>query len=490
MYRGKSIEELRKELDSGETTKEELFDKANRLAHYFQDDYNSFVTIIDKPKFKERESLISGIPYALKDNFSTSGILTTGSSNILKDYVPVYDATVYKKLKNAGATLVGKTVLDELAMGGTGTTGHTGIVRNPWDKERMIGGSSAGSAAAVALGIVPFSIGSDTGDSVRKPAALGGIVGFKPTYGRISRYGLFAFASSLDHVALFSRNVKDAAIVTDILKGYDRLDMVTLKDDGKKYTDTIEDDIKGKKLFYIKEICDKELYKDSNDEVLMEVLDKFHELVGKCREQGFIVEEVSIDKKLLSAIYPTYMCISCAEATSNNANLTGIQFGPRGEGDSVEEIMFSSRTKGFSELIKRRFILGSYILQKENQEKLFLNAGRVRHMIVDKITELFKEYDGMILPASGGIASKFDESSEKLEKLSDRYLILENHLAIGNFGGFPSITLPYGFVKDMPIGVNITGRIKEDDLVLNMANYVEKVTGYKDQYAKVGDIDV
>ncbi len=490
MYRGKTILELRKELDEKIITKEELFSHANTLAHYFQEDYNSFVTIIDKPKYKERDSILSGIPYALKDNFSTSGILTTGSSNILKDYVPVFDSTVYKKLKNAGATLIGKTVLDELAMGGTGTTAHTGIVKNPWDKTRMIGGSSAGSASSVALGIVPFSIGSDTGDSVRKPAALGGVVGFKPTYGRISRYGMFAFASSLDHVAIFSRCVKDASIVTDVLKGYDRLDMVTIKDDNKKYTDTLENDIKGKRLFYIKEICDKELYKDCNDKVLEEVLDKFYELIEKCKNLGFEVEEVSIDKKLLEAIYPTYMCISCAEATSNNANLTGIQFGPRGEGTSVEEIMFDSRTKGFSELIKRRFILGSYILQKENQDKLFLNAGRVRRIIVDKITSLFKEYDGMILPASGGIAEKFDSSSEKLEKLSSRYLILENHLAIGNFGGFPSITIPYGFVEGMPIGVNITGRVKEDDLVLNIAHQIEKVTGCKNQYSKVGDIDV
>lgn len=487
MYRGKSIEELRSMLDKGEVTSEELFNSANRLAHYFQQDYNSFVTIIDKFKYKDRNSLLNGIPYALKDNFSTSGILTTASSNILKDYVPVYDATVYKKLKKAGAVLVGKTVLDELAMGGTGTTGHTGIVRNPWNKDCMIGGSSAGSASSVALGIVPFSIGSDTGDSVRKPASHGGLVGFKPTYGRISRYGLFAFASSLDHVAMFSRNVRDAAIITDVLKGKDINDMVTLNDDKKTYADLIDNDIKGKKLFYIKEICGLDTYKDTSDETLTKTLESFHETLDKLRSQGFIIEEVSMDKKLLEAIYPTYMCISCAEATSNNSNLTGIQFGPRGEGQSVEEIMFDARTKGFSELIKRRFILGSYILQKENQEKLFLNAQRVRHMIVDKMNEFFEEYDGMIAPCSGGPAQSFDSSSEQL---SDRYLILENHLAIGNFGGFPSITLPYTMINDMPVGLNITGRVKEDDVVLNMANYVEKVTGLKDIYSKVGDIDV
>lgn len=485
MYREKTIKELKEDLKEGKITADDLYGKSLRLAHYFQDDYNSFVTILDDTKVKERETLIGGIPYALKDNFSTTGILTTGSSNILKDYVPVYDATVYKKLKRAGATLVGKTVLDELAMGGTGTTGATGIVKNPWDKERMIGGSSAGSAAAVALGIVPFAIGSDTGDSVRKPAAFGGLVGFKPTYGRISRYGMFAFASSLDHVAMFTKTVEDAAIVTDILKGQDPLDMTTLKDDGKKYSELVTEEPKGKKLFYIKEICDKELYKDSKE--VTEVLTKFHELLDKCRQEGFTIEEVSIDKDLLNAIYPTYMCISCAEATSNNANLTGIQFGPRGEGDSIEEIIFDARTKGFSELIKRRFVLGSFILQKENQDKLFLNAQRVRRLLVEKITELFKKYDGMILPASGGIAPKFTDSSEKL---SDRYLLLENHLAIGNFGGFPSITIPYGMVEDMPIGLNITGRIKEDDEVLKLAYQVEKLTGYKGIYSKVGDIDV
>ena len=485
MYREKTIKELKEDLKEGKITADDLYEKSLRLAHYFQDDYNSFVTILDDTKVKERETLIGGIPYALKDNFSTTGILTTGSSNILKDYVPVYDATVYKKLKRAGATLVGKTVLDELAMGGTGTTGATGIVKNPWDKERMIGGSSAGSAAAVALGIVPFSIGSDTGDSVRKPAAFGGLVGFKPTYGRISRYGMFAFASSLDHVAMFTKTVEDAAIVTDILKGQDPLDMTTLKDDGKKYSELVTEEPKGKKLFYIKEICDKELYKDSKE--VTEVLTKFHELLDKCRQEGFTIEEVSIDKDLLNAIYPTYMCISCAEATSNNANLTGIQFGPRGEGDSIEEIIFDARTKGFSELIKRRFVLGSFILQKENQDKLFLNAQRVRRLLVEKITELFKKYNGMILPASGGIAPKFTDSSEKL---SDRYLLLENHLAIGNFGGFPSITIPYGMVEGMPIGLNITGRIKEDDEVLKLAYQVEKLTGYKGIYSKVGDIDV
>lgn len=475
-YTQKSIDDIQMALLLSKITSEDLFLESIHKARKFQEDYNAFVTILTHKEEMKASTPLSGIPYALKDNFSTSGILTTASSSILKDYVPVFDATVYRKLKEAGAVLMGKTVLDELAMGGTGTTGHTGVVRNPWDKERLMGGSSAGSAAAVALGIVPFSIGSDTGDSVRKPAAFGGLVGFKPTYGRISRYGLFPFASSLDHVGIFARNVKDVTYVTDVLKGYDEHDMTSLKDDACNYVDTLEEDIKGKKLFYIEEVCKLEQYIDTKDEELIETLRKFHETIEHIQKMGIEVTPVSIDKSLLNAIYPAYMSISCAEATSNNANLTGISFGVRGEGNSIDSILFDARTKGFSEFIKRRFVLGSYILQKENQEKLFLNALRVRRMIVDKITELFQIYDGLIMPTSGGVAPLFGTITDQL---SDRYLLLENHLAIGNFGGFPSISIPSGLVHKMPIGINITGPILKDASLLNIAYQIEDQLGYK-----------
>ena len=472
-----NITELRRKLDDGSVSSQELFDESVRLAKKSQDVYNPFVTIIDKYEKSEGDGIISGIPYALKDNISTKGILSTASSNILKNYVPVYDATIYKKLKAAGAVLMGKTVMDELALGGTGTTGHTGITRNPWNKEREIGGSSAGSAAAVAMGIVPFAIGSDTGDSIRKPAAYGGIVGFKPTYGRISRYGLFAYASSLDHLGVFARNVRDVTIVTDVVKGYDSHDMTSLPDDNKIYTDSLDNSVKGKKLFYIKEALESK----DNDKELQKIIDNFNEVIKKCEDLGMEVKGESISKDLLLALYPTYMSIACAEATSNDANLTGIHFGVRGEGNTPNEIIHDARTKGFSELIKRRFIIGSYILQKENQEKLFLNAYRVRRMIVDKINELFKKYDGLIMPAAAGIPPKFLDSSDKL---SDKYLILDNHMVIGNFGGYPSITIPSGFIDEMPVGINLTGRVKEDDLVLNIANQIESSMPYKDQFVK------
>lgn len=476
-YDNLSVLELRKLLDNKEVTTLELFNNSRRLAMKLNEDYNNFVTILDKLEYNpNKNSLLNGIPYALKDNFSTKDILTTGSSNILKDYIPIYNSTVYQKLINAGCVLVGKTTLDELAMGGTGTTCHTGVVRNIWDKKRMVGGSSAGSANAVASGIVPFAIGSDTGDSVRKPASYVGIVGFKPTYGRISRYGLFAFASSLDHVGIFARNVKDVAIVTDVLKGKDTNDMTSLEDDNIKYADNLDNEIKGRKLFYIKEVISVK----TNNKETEEIIKKFMDNIDKLRELGFVIEEVSIDKKLLEAVYPTYNIISCAEATSNNANLTGILYGPRSDKDNINDMIFDARTKGFSELIKRRFVIGSYVLQKENQDKLFLNACRVRRIIVDKINDLFKEYDGYILPTSG-IAPLLEDASDKL---TEEYLILENHLQIGNFGGFPSITIPCGYVNNMPISINLTGRAKEDSLVLNMAYHISNKLGNHDIIAR------
>lgn len=468
------IDDIRKELDNGAITSQELFEEAVNKAIKYQKDYNSFVTVMNEMEELDSDSILRGIPYALKDNISTKGILTTSSSNILKDYIPLYDATVYKKLKESGAVLMGKTVLDELAMGGTGTTGHTGIVRNPWDKNRLIGGSSAGSAAAVALGIVPFAIGSDTGDSIRKPAAYGGVVGYKPTYGRISRYGLFAFASSLDHVGVFARSVKDISYVMDVVKGHDDKDMTSLPDEDVSYVKELDNDVKGRKLFYIKEAL--EIQNDNNS--LKQLFDNFKQVIDKCKEVGFEVYEVSFRKDLLEAIYPAYNVISCAESTSNNSNLTGIPFGSRVQGKNINDIMIKSRTEGFSELIKRRFVVGSYVLQKENQEKLFLNACRVRRLVVDKMNELFKEYDGLIMPSAEGIAPKLGEASDRL---SDEYLILGNHLVIGNFGGFPSISIPSGFINNMPVSVNITGKIKEDALVLNMANKLEEVLGYKGQ---------
>lgn len=439
-----------------------------------QEKCNAFVTILDNPTSSDGNSLIKDWCYNAKDMFSTKGILTTGSSNSLKDYVPFFDATVIKKLKEAGAILISKSASDEFGLGGTGTTCHTGAVTNPWDNTRIAGGSSAGAAVAVATGCVRFALGTDTGDSVRKPAAYCGVVGFKPTYGVISRYGVFPFAASLDHVGVLTRNVLDAALVTDVIKGKDVRDMTSL--DNKDLAKQIDGNVKGKKLFYIKELCNLEYYENPNDE-LKETISKFHETLEKARKLGIEVCEESIDEKLLKALQPTYMVISCAEATSNLSMYTGIIYGPRGEGDKINAMVKDYRTKGFSPLIKRRLVIGSYVLQKENQDRYYLNACKVRRLVVDTFNNLFKKYDGFITMASGGAAPKLCDSSEVFTNKA----VLENHLCIGNFGGYPSITIPNGFVNGMPIGINITGAVLDDGNVLNIAAALEGAMEYKNQ---------
>lgn len=477
----KNIKELHEELLNKKITSKELIKESLEKCHSIQEKTNAFVTIIDDAKESEvTDELVSGIPFGVKDNFSTKDILSTGSSNTLKDYVPFFDATAVLNLKNKGAVPVSKTVLDELGMGGTGTTGHTGIVHNPWDYRRMTAGSSAGSAASVACGCYLFALGSDTGDSIRKPAAYCGIVGYKPTYGMISRYGLFPFACSLDTVGVLSRSVEDAAIAVDAMKGIDSKDMTSWDSSNINLYKSLNKDVKGKKLFYIKEIVDINNYENPSEE-LKRHLENFNKTIELCKNLGIEVKEESIDKKLLDAVSSVYVVISCAEATSNMSNLTGISFGPRGEGQTPFEIMKDHRTKGFSPLIKRRFVIGSYVLQKENQEKYFMNAKRVRRLIVDKMNEMFSKYDGLILPVGSGSA-KYIENSKN--KLSSSNSILEDHLQIGNFGGFPSITIPNGFVNNLPVGVNITGAVKDDINVLNIAYALESNMDYKNMIAK------
>lgn len=441
-----------------------------------QEKCNSYVTILDDATVKTpTSSVLSNIPYVLKDNFSTKGILTTASSNALKNYIPPYNATVYERLENAGAILLAKTVLDEFGMGGTGTTGHTGVVKNPWNVEHIAGGSSAGSAASVADGVVPFALGSDTGDSVRKPAAYCGIVGYKPTYGMISRYGLIPFASSLDHVGVLTKYVADAAIVANEIKGLDSHDMTSWDSSKIDLVKDLEKEISGKKLFYIEEIVDMENYENPSEE-LKTILREFQNVLKTLEDMGVTVEKKSIAKELLQTIPSVYTCISSAEATSNLSNLTGIIFGPRGKGKTIEEIIIDHRTNGFSPLIKRRLVIGSYVLQKENQEKYFENAQRIRNKIVTIMREFFKEYDACILPCSASVAPKITEAKDQMKK---ELAVLENHMVIGNFGGFPSITIPSGFVGNMPIGINITADQKEDAKLLNIAYKLEEKLDFK-----------
>lgn len=479
-YLNKSITELHELIVKGIITPEFLVKSAIEKAK--SDTNNAFEYICEKEALKKvknlDKSLINspffGIPVVIKDNFSTKDIPTTASSDMLANYVPIFSSEVVLRLEAQGAIIIGKTTLDELAMGGTGTTGHKGTTYNPWDPEhkRMIGGSSCGSAAAISAGIVPLAIGSDTGDSVRKPASYSCLVGFKPTWSRISRFGLFPFATSLDHVAFFTRNVKDAAITLNVLAGHDEKDASSSFEEVKDYTSKLSHSIKGKKIAVVKEIIDAIEDKD--------IIEVFNQTLSSLKKEGAIINYVSVDRLLLRAIYPTYMIISSAEATSNNACLDGIKYGKRIEGKTFQEMLINTRSAGFSERIKRRFVIGSFSLLKENTDELFLRAQKCRRLIVNAFNKILETNDAIYCPASPTTAPLFEASCNPD---SDNFLIGENYLAFANMGGLPSITIPIGFKEGLPFGGNLTSKIFSEDELLSLASSLEKICEYKDHIA-------
>lgn len=415
-------------------------------------------------KVVEEHNLLWGIPFLIKDNFATKGIETNGSSNLLNGYIPLFDSEVVTKLKTLKAIPIAKTTLDELGMGGKGITGHKGVTYNPYGKEksRIVGGSSSGSASGVASGYVPFSLGSDTGDSIRKPASYAGLVGFKPTWGEISRYGLYSFMPTLDHVGFFTRSVYDSALLFEATKGYDTKDFTSNTHRSEDVLVNITNKVKGKKVAVLQPIID----------VLrnQKLITEFSNLVTKMEKEGFIVEYVPFDKDILSAVFPTYMMLSCGETITCNANLTGINFGNKVDGGSYEEIVQNTRSAGFSSKIKYRFLLGNFVLQKNKREMFYDRAQRARRIIVDAFNTLFEEYDAILLPAAPSHAPRVGEADEPGSELEN------NYMAVANFGGYPSITIPLCLDKGLPIGINLTSKIHNDAALLNMAYQIEQLT--------------
>ena len=453
-YMTKSVEELHELLIKGETSPQELLDEAWRNSREIQERYNAFVTVTDKAEETEvTDHVLSGIPYGAEDLYSTKGVLTTGGFQALCDYIPFFSAGPADRLAETGAVLAGKTAVGESA-----------AVRNPWNPER----SAAGSACAVAAGAFPFALAVDTGDSIRRPAAYCGIVGYKPTYGMISRHGVIAGVSSMDHCGVFARSTADAAIVADAMKGLDIDDMTTWDSSDVHLRAALQGDFAGKKLCYVKELCDIRNYPDA-DETLKAHLANFMEKVEMLRAHGAQVDEVSVDRVLLEAVSSIYLVISCAESTSNLTGINGLVFGPRGEGRSWAEQIKNHRTRGLDTSVKRKVIVGAYVLKDENQERYFKNAQRGRRLIVDAWKELFRAYDAVIQPAGTGATDA---------------AVLEDAMLIGSFGGFPSITIPDGFVDGLPAALNITGNCYEDEKILDIAYSIESMMDYKGQIAK------
>ncbi|AUM62367.1 amidase family protein [Spiroplasma monobiae] len=426
----------------------------------------------------DANNVLTGIPFIHKDNISTKGILTTAGSKMLSNYTPSFDATIAEKFNEKNSILIGKAALDELSMGGTGLLSFNGEVRNPYDSNRIVGGSSSGSAYAVAKGIVPFATGGDTGDSIRKPASLSGVVGFKPTYGSISRYGAIPYAPSLDHLGFFTNNVEDQAYLCDATYGYDSKDFTSI-DNKKEFVKNINQVSRRFKFGYIKQV----------EEIMPEELkEDYKKLYSILNDQGHEVLELEFNKKLLEAIPATYMMISFAEAVSTHANLDGIKFGVRVEGKDYMEIIKNSRTQGFGETVKRRFLIGSYQLKSENQDVLLAKSKKVRRLIVEELDKLYKQVDILILPPTTKPAPTVNEVyGFDVDQQEDGTKFIEDILILANFNGMPSITLPFVCKENMPIGINLNAKPKEDLEVLQAAKIIEKLI--LENFRQVGDLN-
>lgn len=426
-----------------------------RRIHELQPELNTAVTIVnDAPE--------AGIPVILKDNISTKGIRTTASSRILDNYVPVYDATIVTKLKHAGFTPVVKASMDELGMGGTNRNAATGPVHNAWDQDRIAGGSSGGSAVLTARLAAPLAIGSDTGDSVRKPASYNGVVGVKPTYGRISRYGIIPYASSLDHVGYFTTSVKDAAAALEILAGRDDHDMTSSLEPVGEYEACLNPDLAGKKIAVFDTVANA-----VRDEAIASA---FQKLVSGLEAAGAEVTHVTMPEQLMDLIAPVYKTIANSEAAANHSNLDGIRFGVRKPGESVEDVMTASRTAGFSSYVRARFVIGSYSLFEENQDRLFRKAQKIRRLICEAYASLFRNADVVICPAAPTVAPLLAESSD-VRFGQDEFV--EEHMQLANFSGYPSMVIPLGQKDGLPFAVEIAAKPFEEQTMFDVAAGME-----------------
>lgn len=406
---------------------------------------------------------LAGIPGGIKDVISTAGIKTTCASKMLENYTPTFDATVVQKLKEFGATCLGKTNMDEFAMGSSTETSVFQFTANPWDIERVPGGSSGGSAAAVAVGSAVWSLGSDTGGSIRQPASYCGVVGMKPTYGRVSRYGAVAFASSMDQIGPFTRDVRDAAIVLGAISGHDSRDSTSSSRSVPDYTALLGQTIKGMKIGLPKEYFTEDL-----SPIMKKVVD---EAVIELEKQGAIIKVVSLphSKYALSVYY----ALAPGEASSNLGRFDGVRFGLRSHGDDVAEMTRTTRTQGFGTEVKQRLLLGTYTLCEENYQRYFLQALKVRRMIQNDFNDVFQEVDIILTPTTNQIAFKKGEITDPLSMyLEDLYTVPTN------LSGNPAISVQAGLDKGMPLGLQFIGKPWGEAELLKVAYAYEQANEF------------
>ncbi len=433
---------------------------------------NAFVHLdkgkIDERAAKQKKGALEGIPVAVKDNICVKNELTTCGSKILEGFKPPYDATVVTKLKDAGAILFGKVNMDEFAFGSSCETSCYGPTKNPWDLTRIPGGSSGGSAAAVASGEVQMALGSDTGGSIRQPAALCGVVGMKPTYGRVSRYGLIAFASSLDQIGPITKDVFDCARLLSVIVGYDEKDSTSLAINQRDYTKVLtkDIDIKGLKIGIPKEYFIKGIDEDVEKHLRASI--KILESLG--------AEIIEISLPHTEYAVSCYYIIASAEASSNLARFDGVQYGLRGDASQgMIEMYIDTRNKGFGEEAKRRILLGTYALSSGYYEAYYLKAQKVRNKIIDDFLNAFKVCDCIVTPTSPTPAFKL---GERLDDPLSMYLS-DIFTIPANLAGIPGISIPCGFTKDeLPIGLQILGNHFDEKAILRVAYTFEQNTDF------------
>ena len=415
---------------------------------------------------------LGGVPVSIKDNISVTGMQNTCASQILKGYISPYDAHVVERIKEEDGVILGKLNMDEFAMGSSNENSSYKLVRNPWDLERVPGGSSGGSAAAVSSMQTPLALGTDTGGSVRQPASLCGIVGLKPTYGRVSRYGVIAFGSTLDQVGVMSKDVKDSALLMEQIAGSDRRDFTSSKIEVPKYSTYLNKDIKGMKIG-----IPKEFFGEGLDEGVRKAID---EAVKVLQENGAEVKECSLP--LTDYALAAYYIISSAEASSNLSRFDGIRYGYRTKNytDPVD-IYFKTRDEGFGKEVKRRIMLGTYVLSAGYYDAYYKKGLQVRKLIKDDYERIFKEFDAIISPTYPGKAFKIGEKSDDIMAmyLSDVYTVPVS------VAGLPAISIPCGMVDGLPVGLQIIGNYFREDTIFNIAYSYEQATQWHKMRAKL-----
>ena len=418
----------------------------------------------------EKVGLLAGIPIAIKDNMCTRGVKTTCASKMLENFISPYDATVMEKINAENMIDLGKLNMDEFAMGGSTEYSYFKKTRNPWDLSRVPGGSSGGSAAAVSANMVPWALGTDTGGSIRQPASLCGVVGLKPTYGLVSRYGVVAFASSLDQVGVFTKDVQDCAMLLNVIAGYDEKDSTSIDNGKKDYTKSLSKDVKGLKIG-----VPKEFYGEG---INPEVKKSLEEAIEKYKEMGAEVEEFSLD--IAQYALATYYIIACAEASSNLGRFDGIRYTYRSpEAKTLKEIYKKSRSEGFGAEVKRRIILGTYVLSSGYYDAYYKKAQQVRTLVMNEFNKAFEKYDVIVTPTSPTTAFKLGEKSTNPMEM---YLADICTVSV-NIAGLPGMSIPCGIDSNgLPIGMQIIGKKFDEETIIKTAYAYEQETKFREKY--------